>query len=238
VINKCIFALTTITIFSTYSAEIAPKNQQRLKHGILIAIEGLPCAGKSTLAVNLHSLLEKRGFATVLTQEPNETELQKAMADMVQKPGESIDANASFLLSAANRAQRFATVVSPALKQNKLVISDGLSNSSFVHYAYLRRIDDPLFKAVTNFSTSRTKPHYTFFINIDIDTALERCSKRNVLSGYENREALITSARIFKNINPHCQGLSELDGKATPEKMANRAYEFLIAALERNKIIL
>ena len=237
-INKYIFALTTITIFSTYSAEIAPKKQQQLKHGVLIAIEGLPCAGKSTLAANLHSLLEKRGFATVLTREPKETELQKAMGDMVQKPGESIDANASFFLSAANRAQRFATVVCPALRQNKIVISDGFSNSSFVHYTYLRGIEQPLFKDVAKFSTLKTKTNYTFFINIDVDTALERCNKRIVLSEHENREALTTSARIFKAINPHCQGLSEIDGKETPEKMAHRAYEFLIAVLEGNRIIL
>ena len=236
-INKFIFVLTSITVFTTYSAENEPIKRE-LKQGVLIAIEGIDGAGKSTFASELNSFLQKQGFSTLLTREPGDTELGKEIRAIIQTQKQPITTQAQFLLFAADRAEHFEKVIKPALRQNKIVISDRLSDSSLAYQGYGQGVDINQIKSINNWVMQGIKPDWTFFIDIDIDTALERCNKRGGLSAYEKKDLLTKIAAGFKTIYSNRKDVSTLDGKKTTTAMVVHAYEFLIAVLEGNRIIL
>ena len=47
----------------------------QLKHGVLIAIEGIDGSGKSTLARTLRNSLTKEKLSAILTYEPGDTKI-------------------------------------------------------------------------------------------------------------------------------------------------------------------
>src|ERR1700738_287711 len=95
-----------------------------IENGLLIALEGIDGAGKSSLAELLVDYYNAHDFSVVLTKEPGGTPLGAELRALVQNRTYIIDPRAEFLLFAADRAQHFYQVVLPALAADSLVISD------------------------------------------------------------------------------------------------------------------
>src|SRR5687767_13565958 len=113
----------------------------QLKRGILIAIEGIDGSGKTTLAKNIFSSLEQRGFNTTLTREPGDSELGKQVRQLVCAQNISISPKAQYLLFAVDRAQHFTERIIPALRNNSIIICDRLSDSSLAYQGYGNGLD-------------------------------------------------------------------------------------------------
>src|SRR5947209_12732576 len=73
--------------------------------GVLITIEGLDGAGKSTLAGALADALRAGGRTVELLREPGGVEVSERIRALVQDPGLDVAARAEALLYAAARAQ-------------------------------------------------------------------------------------------------------------------------------------
>lgn len=159
----------------------------QLNHGILIAIEGIDGSGKSTLAKNLFASLQQQGFNTILTKEPGDTQVGKEIRELVCTQNISISSKAQYLLFAADRAQHFDELIIPALKDNKLIISDRLSDSSLAYQCYGNGLDIEMVKKINAWSMCNMVPDLTIFVRVPVDIALERCNGRGALSAYEKK---------------------------------------------------
>ena len=82
---------------------------------LLITVEGLDGAGKTTLVAGLAKALEQRGERVVVLREPGGVEVSERIRELVKDPALEIDARAEALLYAAARAQLVAEALRPLL---------------------------------------------------------------------------------------------------------------------------
>ena len=195
-----------------------------LTRGILIAIEGIDGSGKTTLAKNISASLEQQGFNTLLTREPGDSQLGKEIRELVQTQNIPISARAQYLLFATDRAQHFTERIMPALKDNKIIICDRLSDSSLAYQGYGNGLDIEMIKSINNWSMNAINPDLTIFVRVPVEIALERCGKRGALSAYEKKEFLHKVANGFEDIYKNRDDVIMVDGTESQEILSENIF--------------
>ena len=74
--------------------------ENKLKKGLLVAIEGIDGSGKSTLANKLREKLESDNLDTILTYEPGDSALGKHLRKILQERDFELCGKSEFLLFA------------------------------------------------------------------------------------------------------------------------------------------
>src|SRR6476661_3663175 len=100
---------------------------------MLVTIEGIDGAGKSTLASGLAQALGARGIDSELLREPGGVELSERVRALVKDPALTVDPRAEALLYAAARAQLVAERIEPALAAGTWVLFDRFVDSSLAY---------------------------------------------------------------------------------------------------------
>ena len=210
----------------------------QLKHGILIALEGIDGSGKTLLATTLYEIL-KKSFDVLLTKEPGGSQLGKYLRTILQEKNIPIDAKAEYLLFVADRAQHFKEVIIPALDKHQLIISDRMCDSSVVYQGYGRGLDIARIKTINTWAMNGIEPGLTLYVRIDAQTARNRLGTRNKLSAFDQEplaffEKLITG---FEDLYKNRTNVIILDGMLSSEMLLNQAKEKLIAWINKNNHI-
>ncbi|HEV2813729.1 MAG TPA: dTMP kinase [Solirubrobacteraceae bacterium] len=135
---------------------------------MLITIEGLDGAGKTTLARSLGEALD----AEVL-REPGGVELAERIRALVTDPALDVDPKAEALLYAAARAQLVATKVKPLLADGATVILDRFVDSSLAYQGGARGLGIDAVRAMNDFGLA---PDVTFLLRLDPEQARARRS--------------------------------------------------------------
>ncbi len=152
---------------------------QVMKLGKLITFEGIDGCGKSTQIRLLDQYLTELGFAVVLTREPGGTELgKKIRSALLDGVKDSVEPLAELLLYAADRAQHVRQVVTPALAEGKVVLSDRFYDATTVYQGYARGFDLALVEKLNELATGGLKPDLTLLFDLDVETGLNRTRKR------------------------------------------------------------
>ncbi len=109
--------------------------------GFFISFEGIDGAGKSTHIQAFADELALRfsNKEVVLTREPGGTELGEKLRDILLHHPMHLETEA--LLMFAARREHLATVIEPALKSGKIVISDRFTDASFAYQGGGRGLD-------------------------------------------------------------------------------------------------
>jgi dTMP kinase len=142
---------------------------------MLITVEGLDGAGKSTLINGLAANLED---ATIL-REPGGVELSEKIRALVADPNLEVDPRAEALLYAAARAQLVAEKLNPLLQQNRLVILDRFIDSSLAYQGGGRQLGVQAIRALNDFGTGGLTPDRTILLRIDPQNGLARIAGRD-----------------------------------------------------------
>src|ERR1700730_16197149 len=129
-----------------------------MNKGMLIVIEGIDGAGKSTLAKSLADILTTQGNTVLLTKEPGGSQLGKQLRTILQNQPIPITPIAEYLLFAADRAQHIEQVVKPALERGAIVISDRMGDSSLAYQGYGRGIDKNNIRTVNQWAMQGLTP--------------------------------------------------------------------------------
>lgn len=146
--------------------------------GVLITVEGIDGAGKSSLIAQIAPLLQTLFQAVVSTKEPGGSQLGSALRSLLQYQPVPIAARAEYLLFAADRAQHFHEVVIPALKSGSLVISDRMGDSSLAYQAFGRGHDFTMIKLINQWTMHGIEPDLTVYLKIPVDIAYQRIAAR------------------------------------------------------------
>lgn len=168
---------------------------------MLITIEGIDGSGKSTLFAGLKNRLVD--LNPVFTKEPGSslvnTSLRKEIA-------QNRDPLAEATLFVADHAAHLTEVVIPALKDNRLVISDRYTDSRFVYQELTLTgvIDHPYEWLQRVHSGWTIVPDITFYLSIDPTIAIERIRQRGGnLEHFETIEFLTKVHEGFTNHFKH-----------------------------------
>jgi dTMP kinase len=198
-IMKCMMISATLMLSVIAHAMETPKIE--LNRGILIAIEGIDGSGKSTLANHLYNALQPKYAHVKLTKEPGDTEVGKKIREIVQTQTTPLDPKTEFLLFAADRAEHFSKMIELLLKQNYIIISDRLADSSLAYQGYGRDLDKNMIASVNRWAMDKITPDLTIFVKVPDETALERIQKRNeTVSTFEKEPFLKKVAAGFEKI--------------------------------------
>ncbi|HET6548605.1 MAG TPA: dTMP kinase [Solirubrobacter sp.] len=140
---------------------------------MLITVEGLDGAGKSTLTAGL-----ARELGATVLREPGGVELSERIRALVTDPGLHVDPRAEALLYAAARAQLVAERLKPLLDAGETVLLDRFVDSSLAYQGGGRELGIEEIRALNAFGTAGLAPDRTLLLRIDPARGLARIAGR------------------------------------------------------------
>lgn len=144
-----------------------------------IVFEGIDGCGKSTQIKLLSEELKSRGIPFILTREPGGTPLAEEIRHLLLKTqGEAPVPKAELFLYEAGRAQHVETVINPALKAEKWVISDRFDSSTIAFQAAGRKLKPKDILDLNKYATSRLTPNLTILLDITTKESNQRMGRR------------------------------------------------------------
>jgi dTMP kinase len=142
--------------------------------GVLITIEGIDGAGKTTLAAALRDALAVRGLEVQLVREPGGVELAERLRVLLADPTLHIAAESEALLYAAARAQLVQELLVPLLSEGSPVLMDRFADSSLAYQGAGRGLGIDRVRALNDFATAGVRPQRTLLLALDPELAQAR----------------------------------------------------------------
>jgi dTMP kinase len=141
---------------------------------VLITVEGLDGAGKTTLIAGLSRELE----GALVLREPGGVEVSERIRELLKDPALEIDPRAEALLYAAARAQLVAEELRPLLEAGETVLLDRFVDSSLAYQGAGRGLGVEAIRALNEFGTGGLRPDRTLLLRIDPAAGRARISDR------------------------------------------------------------
>ncbi len=141
---------------------------------MLITVEGLDGAGKTTLIAGLAAALDP----VVVLREPGGVEVAERIRALLADPFLEVDPRAEALLYAAARAQLVAQELRPLLAEGKTVLLDRFVDSSLAYQGAGRGLGVEEIRALNAFGTGGLVPDRTLLLRIDPSAGLARIAGR------------------------------------------------------------
>ena len=141
--------------------------------GVLISVEGVDGAGKTTLVAGLAAAL-----GAVVLREPGGTAVSERVRELLADPALEIDPRTEALLYAAARAQLVAEQLRPLLADGTTVILDRFVDSSLAYQGAARGLGVDAIRALNEFGTGGLRPDRTLLLRVDPALARERIAGR------------------------------------------------------------
>lgn len=190
--------------------------------GFLIALEGIDGSGKTTLSANLAHCLSEKEVDVVTTREPGTTALGMKIRTLLQERSAAMCHQAEYLLFAANRAQHFHEFVLPQLRENKVVISDRLFDSSLVYQGYARGLDFTMLTSINRWVTHARVPDLVIYVRLSPELAIERIRKRGaVVAAYENQPFIAKVFQGYEELVAPRPDVLVVDGSMEQQELAH-----------------
>jgi len=187
-----------------------------MNKGLLIAIEGIDGAGKTTQTDMLKTWLEGRGLPVI----KSEWYRTKAIYDlnMQLNLANEIDAKTAFILVAAEFASRLEYVLKPAIDNGYIILCE--------KYIYTPMAKDVARGVTTEFVRllyeNAPVPDIIFYLDIDVDIALNRIQSTRKLQFWESGIDMLLDGKGVNEGDSLADRLKlYYDGKIDQTAMAN-----------------
>lgn len=148
--------------------------------GVLITVEGVEGAGKSTQCQRLAGWLRDRGHRVTLTSEPDGTPLGLAVRVVFQQEGPPPAPLAQAFLFMAARQQHVAQVIRPALARGEVVVSDRYADATLAYQGYGQGLDLQTIRELNLLATGGVLPDLTLLLDLDPATGMARIGGRRL----------------------------------------------------------
>jgi dTMP kinase len=145
---------------------------------VLVTVEGLDGAGKTTLVAGLSAALEERGQPVLVLREPGGVDVSERIRDLLRDPELTIDPRAEALLYAAARAQLVAEELRPLLESGSWVLLDRFVDSSLAYQGAARGLGVDEIRALNEFATGGLKADRTLLLRLDPEQGRARIAGR------------------------------------------------------------
>jgi dTMP kinase len=180
----------------------------KIRHGLLIVLEGIDGSGKTTQARSLLRRLRSRGWEAVFFREPSrgkwgrEIKRKAARADSLTPPDE-------LALFVKDRRENVEKNLKPALRKGKVVVLDRYYFST-IAYQGAKGIDPRRIRRMNE--AFAVKPDLVIILDIAAGEGLARIAGRKTRDElFEREDYLARVAKIFKNFRG--PGILHLDGR-------------------------
>jgi len=157
------------------------------KKNIFISFEGPEASGKSSQLKELRKFLNKRKISFVITREPGGTKISEKLRKIILSKEYNISNHEELMLLMASRFNHINTVIKPALKKGKLVISDRFCDSTFVYQCYVNGFGINNGKILHKQLLDNFLPNKTFLFLLSSNEILKRLKLRKKSNKYDNK---------------------------------------------------
>ncbi len=145
---------------------------------MFITFEGLDFCGKSTQVKLLEKYFTAKNKKVKIIREPGGTKISEKVRDiLLDRNNLEMSPETELLLFTASRIQLVKEVIIPSIEKNIVVISDRFHHSSIAYQGFGRGIDLPFVEALQAFAIKGARPDITFFLDIPVETVVERKAK-------------------------------------------------------------
>jgi dTMP kinase len=137
--------------------------------GVFVAFEGIDVSGKSTQA--------RRVAAThdaLFTFEPGDTPLGKELRHWVLDAATPMEPATEALIMLSDRSHHVRSVIEPALRTGRSVVSDRYFASTLAYQGYGRGVDLSLLRAASELAIGTCLPTVTILLDVPLDVVNER----------------------------------------------------------------
>ncbi|MDH7512452.1 MAG: dTMP kinase [Clostridiales bacterium] len=168
----------------------------RLKKGVLIVIEGIDGAGKSTQARLLHKKLLSEGYPAVYFREPTKGKWGREVKKLARR-ADSLSPEEELDLFLKDREENVKKNLRPALSRKKVVILDRYYFST-IAYQGAKGISPARIRKLHQ--AFAIKPDLVFILDINPAEGLERIrmrKRKDIL--FEREDYLARARKIFRS---------------------------------------
>jgi dTMP kinase len=167
-----------------------------LKKGLLIVIEGIDGAGKSTQARDLLRKLKSLGYKAIALREPTRGKWGRKIKELAKRSG-SLSPEEELALFIRDRQENVEKNLKPALSRKKIVILDRYYYST-IAYQGAKGIDPAGIRRLNE--KFAVRPDQVFILDIDAGKGLARIhSRKRKDLLFERRAYLVKVGKIFKS---------------------------------------
>jgi dTMP kinase len=159
-----------------------------MKKGLFIVIEGIDGSGKGTQSRLLCDWLRESGFDSILTMEPTDGEIGRALGKCLEKG--SLKPAAEALLFAADRVEHTAWIDSET-REGRYVVCDRYMQSSLA-YQGAHGVDA---KWIVDLNKFAKEPDLLIILDLNPDHALERVNSRGEKTDYFEKIDFLSKVR-------------------------------------------
>lgn len=194
--------------------------------GVFLCLEGGEGSGKSTQSRLLQRWLIEEGYVVRLTFEPGDTEVGRALRQIVLSPetGE-LSHRTEALLYAADKAEHVDTVVLPALARGEVVVTDRYVDSTLAYQGAGRALDVAEVEQVARWATGDLRPHLSVVLDLEPEQGLARFEQRDRIEGEPSAFHHRVRAAFTEMAGADPQHYLVLDARAGVEEIAAQIRE-------------
>ena len=142
---------------------------------MLITLEGIEGAGKSSQVEAAARFVRAAGRACITTREPGATDLGQRIRRILLDPAcAGMDPWAELLLYLADRVEHVQRVIRPALARGQVVICDRYVDATLAYQGAARGVDADLIERLHALVLGDWRPGLTVLIDIPVAVGLDR----------------------------------------------------------------
>ncbi len=210
---------------------------QVMKKGLFITFEGPDGSGKTTVSTAVCDRLIREGYAVRYTREPGGSNIAEEIRNIILDPKNTdMDARTEALLYAASRRQHLVDKVLPALNEGVTIISDRFIDSSLAYQGCGRELGIEAVYDINQFAVEGYMPYKTIFLNVDVETGLERIRKGREYLDRLDQESVAFHDRVYKGyqevIRKYAERMIIIDANRMKDEVIEEAYQAVKSILD------
>lgn len=137
--------------------------------GVLLVFEGIDVSGKSTQAKRIAALHD-----ALFTFEPGDTPLGAQLRHWLLDAATPMNPSTEALMMLSDRSHHVQSVIEPALRAGRSVVSDRFYASTLAYQGYGRGVDLALLRAASELAIGSCLPTQTILLDISLEVVNER----------------------------------------------------------------
>ncbi len=206
--------------------------------GLYVAVEGIDGSGKTTQIANLAREFKNLNKQFVITSEPNDSLVIGKLIRDILFSKIKIPSSAFQFLYSADRSVNHATIIEPALRNGKMVISHRTFWSNIPHGVQdlgkdisSDSITDSLITAtgMLSYYYQFIKADLTFYLDVSIDTVMQRLSgmdkKKDIYERQDKLEQILKGYKYILQRFP--KEIIVIDGEKDPEDISRSIFDII-----------
>lgn len=205
--------------------------------GKYIVVEGGEGAGKTTIARFVKEKLEKLGLKVLLTREPGGTKVAERLREIILK--NKLDPLTETFLFLTARSEIMENIVSPALKEGKIVISDRTFPSTLIYQGIVKKVGVEKTSQLNKIAMGDIRPNLVIILDVDAKSGLERNAKIGDVTKFD-KEGLAFNKKINQGYRSLARrfGWKVVDANQPLEKVKNQVWRLVFRLIKRCRKVL